>query len=59
MDSDIQSVIALGIVILASGYFIYSVFIKKDSGCGSEKGCGCSQFPQKSVSSKKSPAEKK
>jgi len=59
MTSDIQSVVAIAIVLTATAIVTYAAFFKKKTGCGSQGGCGCSGiskktvFPQKSTKSSK------
>jgi hypothetical protein len=51
MPLDTQSVLALGIVVLATGFYLYSTVFKKKSDCGA--GCGCDNVPKKFPSNKK------
>ncbi len=51
MSAQLQSVLAIGIVLVTTGIMIYFSIIKKKSGCGG--GCGCSGETKKFPSSKK------
>jgi hypothetical protein len=43
MSPELQSAVALGIVLLTAGIFVYRAFRVKNSGCGGA--CGCPQKP--------------
>lgn len=51
MAVDLQSVLAVMIVLVTTGTVLYFVLTKKDSDCAG--GCGCSNIPKKFPSSKK------
>ena len=51
MTVNLQSVLAVIIVLATAGVVLYFVLTKKDSDCAG--GCGCSNIPKKFPSSKK------